>query len=465
MWKTFLTFVLPDEERRDPRFKEELDRLSLFGLRIVAGVDIAAPLFSIVVGLAWVPQMQQHFHIAGPIGIFILGIVTLALSFWAPVRPFARWLGIWNGFFVFVALVYAQADAAEPIFVLAGHITTIMLVGIAALPLQPFHALVLGLSMGVFHLMVTSPMGYLSLDSARLPMFVVSLAQTTLMGCALTAVVYHQRVRGYRARRAAQDAFEELKQAQSRLLVTQNAASQGRLAAALSHELNSPMGALSSAIETLVSATNKLEMELQEATRLKDVIAGASDSARQSTDRLMRTVDRMKQLTNLDRAEEQMVDLNELWSSSVDLLQGELDPKANVLLELKPLPKVKCKPQQMSAVFTNLLRNSANSMDRRGTIQITSDQRGSEVVLEVRDDGKGIAPERLSRLFDPTFRVEGQRVSTTNWGLFISRSIIAEHGGQIEIESTEGHGTTATISLPIEVGVRDRVLAGRDNGD
>ena len=67
------------------------------------------------------------------------------------------------------------------------------------------------------------------------------------------------RLRVDRARHAAQHAFEELKQAQSRLLITQNAASQGRLAAALSHELNSPIGALSSAIETLASAYKKLE--------------------------------------------------------------------------------------------------------------------------------------------------------------------------------------------------------------
>jgi signal transduction histidine kinase len=103
----------------------------------------------------------------------------------------------------------------------------------------------------------------------------------------------------------------------------------------------------------------------------------------------------------------------------------------------------------MSAVFANLLRNSANSMDRKGTIQIVSLQRGNEVILEVRDDGRGIDRERLSHLFDPTFRVEGPRVSTSNWGLFISRSIIAEHGGQIEIESEEGRGTTARICLPI----------------
>ena len=449
MVKKFLTYFLPDEERRDPRFKEELERLSLFGLRIVGGVDIAAPLFTVAVGLAWVPEMQQHFRIAGPLGIFMLGIVTLGLSFWSPVKPFARWLGILNGFFVFVALVYAEADVAEPVFVLSGNVTVIMLVGIAALPLQPLHALALGLSMAVFHLAVTSPMGLAAIEPGRIPMFILSLSQTTLTACVLTVVVYQQRVRGYQARRAAQHAFEELKQAQSRLLVTQNAASQGRLAAALSHELNSPIGALSSAIETLASAYKKQESGFQEGARLKDVIYGASDSARQSIERLMRIVERMKQLTNLDRAEEQMVDLNELWSSSVDLLRGELDPKANVLLELNSLPRLKCKPQQMSAVFTNLLRNSANSMDRRGTIQITSDRRGSEIVLEVRDDGRGISPDRLSLLFDPTFRVEGQRVSTTNWGLFVSRSIIAEHGGQIEIESTEGRGTTARISLPI----------------
>ena len=72
----------------------------------------------------------------------------------------------------------------------------------------------------------------------------------------------------------------------------------------------------------------------------------------------------------------------------------------------------------------------------------------SEVVLEIKDDGRGIPSDRLAHLFDPSFRVEGSRVST-NWGLFTSRSIVADHGGQIEIASTEGLGTTAKISLPI----------------
>jgi signal transduction histidine kinase len=69
-------------------------------------------------------------------------------------------------------------------------------------------------------------------------------------------------------------------------------------------------------------------------------------------------------------------------------------------------------------------------------------------VLEVQDDGKGISAERLSQLFDPAFRVQGGRVRA-GWGLFVSRTIITEHGGQLEISSTAGRGTIAKIVLPL----------------
>ena len=88
------------------------------------------------------------------------------------------------------------------------------------------------------------------------------------------------------------------------------------------------------------------------------------------------------------------------------------------------------------------------AIETEGTIKITSDQQGADVVVEVHDDGKGIPPERLSRLFDPAFRVQGGRVGTS-WGFFVSRSIISEHGGQLEISSAVGRGTTAKIILPL----------------
>ncbi|HEY7819102.1 MAG TPA: HAMP domain-containing sensor histidine kinase, partial [Vicinamibacteria bacterium] len=139
---------------------------------------------------------------------------------------------------------------------------------------------------------------------------------------------------------------------------------------------------------------------------------------------------------------------NELWTELVGLLGGELRRKADVKLELNPIPKVRCRPQQLTAVFSNLLRNAAAGIDRTGTIQITSDRRGTDVVLQVKDDGRGIPAERLSRLFDPTFRKDGGRVGTS-WGLFVSRSIITEHGGELVITSEAGSGTIAKIVLPL----------------
>ena len=72
---------------------------------------------------------------------------------------------------------------------------------------------------------------------------------------------------------------------------------------------------------------------------------------------------------------------------------------------------------------------------------------GEEIAIQVCDSGQGIAAERLLHLFEPTFTVKGGRVTTSNWGLFTSRNIILEHGGQIGIDSTEGKGTTVTVTL------------------
>ena len=101
----------------------------------------------------------------------------------------------------------------------------------------------------------------------------------------------------------------------------------------------------------------------------------------------------------------------------------------------------------MSAVFLHLLRNAIAHLEEKGKISVSSVQSGAEIAIQVCDSGQGIAAERLPHLFEPTLTVRGGRVTTSNWGLFTSRSIILEHGGQIRIESTEGKGTTVTVTL------------------
>ena len=155
-------------------------------------------------------------------------------------------------------------------------------------------------------------------------------------------------------------------------------------------------------MDTLVSLVAKARQK-PPLDGVEELAIEVSQAARQSFLRLRDTVDRMKHLSNLDRAEVQVVDLNQLWVDIVALLGSQLEGKADVKLDLRPIPPVKCRPQQLSAVFSNLLRNAAAAIETGGTIKISSDRRGADVVVEVHDDGKGIPAERLSRLFDPAF--------------------------------------------------------------
>jgi two-component system, NtrC family, sensor kinase len=244
--------------------------------------------------------------------------------------------------------------------------------------------------------------------------------------------------------------FEDLRAAQARLLLNETAASQGRLAAVLSHELNSPIASLRSAVESLVQLYKK-KREPDE-TRLAGIFETLAHTALESCQRLKELVARMQRFTNLDRAEEQTVDVNELLRDTIGLLQSELNERAEVVLDLKPLSPLKCRPQQLSAVFLNLVRNAVAHLEEKGKIFVTSIQSDGEIAIQVRDNGRGIAAERLPSLFEPTFAVRAGRVASANWGLFSSRSIILEHDGQIKIDSIEGKGTTVTVTLPTPPG-------------
>jgi signal transduction histidine kinase len=337
-------------------------------------------------------------------------------------------------------------DPAQASLLATIRVTMVMLVAIAAFPLKPLQALAMGL--GVTAALAAALTSGPTADQAGRPAVpIVAVFLLTLICTVLTTMMYRQRASAYRARRAAEESFEELRDAQARLLVSENALSLGRFAAALSHEMNSPLGALGSAMDTLVSLVSKARQE-PPSDGVEKVAIDVSQTARQSFRRLRETMERMKHFSNLDRAEVQVVDLNQLWMDIVALLGSQLEGKADVKLDLKPIPPVKCRPQQLSAVFSNLLRNAAAAIETAGTIKISSDRLGADVVVEVHDNGKGIPAERLSRLFDPGFRVQGDRVGTS-WGLFVSRSIVSEHGGQLEISSAVGRGTTAKVILPL----------------
>ncbi len=131
------------------------------------------------------------------------------------------------------------------------------------------------------------------------------------------------------------------------------------------------------------------------------------------------------------------------------LLHHELKNKAEVKRNYGDIPRIYCYPQELNQVFMNLLSNAIQAMEKNGTIRIKTSTDAANVYVEITDTGKGIQPEKLSRVFDPGFTTKGAGVGT-GLGLSISYNIIRKHQGEIAVESTVGKGTTFTIALPTD---------------
>ncbi len=448
--KLLQRYLLPDEETHNPAFRSEVGRLSVTGLRVIAAIGVGANLLSYLLWLIWLPELPSWMLWSDAVGILIV-TAGLALTFWRGFRPHARsvcLLLLFVGFSDQIVAAVGKNDlpvemtAFVPILV-----TMTLLLAVTALPVKPLQTLALGGGLtAVFFWAAYGPRRYLNLSfEEAFPVSVLIIV--VLMATALTAVLYQQRVAAFHGRHAAEEALEALRQAQGKLLISENTASQNRFAAALCHELNTPLGALSSSFATLVAAYERSATKMDE--RIAIVVKDAADAGRASVLRLEETVARMKVLTNLDRAEVQLVDLNQLWRDTVHFMDDSLAPRVSFVLDLSPIPKVTCRPQQLATVFSNLVQNAAAAIPANGTIRVRTAAKASDILMEVEDDGRGIASSRLPNLFEPVFKNENGRMSASNWGLFVSRGIVTDHGGRIEIESEEGKGTVARIRLPL----------------
>jgi CheY-like chemotaxis protein len=101
---------------------------------------------------------------------------------------------------------------------------------------------------------------------------------------------------------------------------------------------------------------------------------------------------------------------------------------------------------ELREVFTNLLKNSLEALDRGGVITLAAERKDGKIRVEVADDGPGIPSEILSKVFDPFFTTKGER--GTGLGLCLCQQIVERHGGEIRLASDQVTGTTATVSLP-----------------
>lgn len=268
-------------------------------------------------------------------------------------------------------------------------------------------------------------------------------------------------------------AYDDLKSTHHRLVQQEKMASIGQLAAGVAHEINNPMGFISSNLETLGKYTDRLRQfisvqdevlksvtdresvgmlaEARKSLKIDYVLDDIPALVAESNDGALRVrtiVQNLKGFSRSDLPKMADADINDCIERAVNIAWNELKYKVTLKKEYGDLPTVSCYPQQLGQVFLNLLVNAAHAIDKQGEVIIATKVDGEIVSISVTDTGCGIPVENLDRIFEPFFTTK--EVGTgTGLGLAISYEIIQSHGGAIEVESEIGKGTTFTVRLPI----------------
>jgi two-component system NtrC family sensor kinase len=239
----------------------------------------------------------------------------------------------------------------------------------------------------------------------------------------------------------------ELKRAHEHALHTEKMASIGKMAAVLAHEINNPL----SGILTYAKLLHKwIDSEDGGKNHRRDICDSLDLIASESR----RCGDLVKNLLTFSRTTPinlQPTNLNQVIDRVLRLIQHQLDLGAiQVQLDLDAeLPLVICDGAQIEQVLLALMMNALDAMPQGGNLWVTTrlKREDNSVRIVVRDDGCGIPPEILPRLFEPflTTKETGRGVGL---GLAISRSILERHNGDIEVQSEVGRGTTFTVTLP-----------------
>ncbi len=265
---------------------------------------------------------------------------------------------------------------------------------------------------------------------------------------------------------------EEKRSMQAFLYQQEKMASVGQLAAGVAHEINNPMGFITSNLRTMgnyvdrifdyLSAQSDLlnssQVENIDLGKLKkklkidyiseDIVELLSESL-DGANRVKEIVQNLKGFSRIDEEKVKQSDINECIESTIKVAWNELKYKATLSKDYGEIPLVSCNAQQMNQVFINLLVNAAHSIEDNGEIIIKTWQNSTDHInVSISDTGQGISPEKLPRIFEPFYTTK-EMGKGTGLGLSISYDIIKKHNGQITVDSVVGKGTTFTITLPI----------------
>ncbi|MEQ1879706.1 MAG: ATP-binding protein [Burkholderiales bacterium] len=283
--------------------------------------------------------------------------------------------------------------------------------------------------------------------------------------------------------RELSDALRHLKESETQLIQSEKMASLGQMVAGVAHEINTPLAYVKNSLGTVAEKLPELGSALDDTERLLSLLQGgdagsAEELARQfavvsrqisslksqgvvnelstlvndgvyGTGQMADIVGNLKDFSRLDRSKVTPFNLNDGLSSTL-LLAKHLLKSVTVERKFGAIPDIVCSPSQINQVFLNLITNAAQAMNNDGgTITLTTRSDKDGVTVEVLDNGRGIPPDVLPKIFDPFFSTK-EIGKGTGLGLSISYKIVQQHGGRIEVRSHAGKGSLFSVHLPMK---------------
>ncbi len=263
-------------------------------------------------------------------------------------------------------------------------------------------------------------------------------------------------------------ALEEVQLNQQQLVQADKMAALGILVSGVAHEINNPTGLILLDVPILRKIYNDAAPILEERfreegdftlgglrySRVREEVPRLLDEMQDGAKRIKRIVEDLKDFARRDDVGgKELVDINGVAQAAVRLVDTSLR-KATTRFTARyapELPQVLANTQRIEQVVVNLILNACQALpnpERGMELETSLDEEGGRIILRVRDEGSGIAPENLSRLTDPFFTTKREN-GGTGLGLSVSAGIVKEHGGTLSFESTPGEGTTVTLSLPV----------------
>jgi signal transduction histidine kinase len=383
-------------------------------------------ILAIVLGVLWVLLTPAVESQRGPVGVTLLGftvysaIVIAALGAW-PAAVVRRSSVVLVGDVAFaLALIALSGGAASTLF-----LALLVIAGLQSYQYGMRRGLAVGVAVAIAYVVVCWPT--LQGEVANV---VVRLA--TLLGISAGAGIV-----------ADLEATERRKVTALTASVNQaeKLAALGTLAAGIAHEINNPIGVITSRVELM-----RLDADVHQ---LPEEVRDDLAVVHRQAGRVARITQGLLSFARKSPREWTSIDLNRIVDDTLVLLEHPLTRHGVSVVAARAhgLPRIAGDRNALQQVLVNLLTNARDAIAGAGTIEVRTEASPDrrQVRLSVRDTGRGIPPETLSRIFEPFFTTKAEG---TGLGLAISYGIVRDHHGTIDVDSRPDHGTTFTVTLP-----------------